>query len=73
MAQERPWRPADYWPHKVYTPPPIQTNWAPEAPEVRDGAGHTLPICKVVAWALACGVVAGVAATIVASLALHLA
>jgi hypothetical protein len=73
IAQERPWRPADYWPHDVYTPPPIKVNGGPDLPEVRDGAGQTVAIWKAIAWTLVYGFAAGVVATIVASLVLSLA
>jgi hypothetical protein len=38
MAQEKPWRPADYWQESVYAPLPSTTNWAFEASKGHDGA-----------------------------------
>jgi len=32
MAQEKSWRPADYWPPAVYVPPQTQVYWEFEAP-----------------------------------------
>jgi len=33
MAQERSWRPADYWPAAVYLPPQTRALWEFEAPD----------------------------------------
>jgi hypothetical protein len=38
MAQERSWRPADYWPPTVYVPPQTRVNWEVEAPDARGNA-----------------------------------
>ena len=84
MAQERPWRPTDYWRQTAYVPP--QTREAArafEAPNEHSSAeraenpreperkAHTRMAWNIVALALMCGLVVGVVVTVVAVLALH--
>jgi len=38
MAQERSWRPADYWPSAVYGPPQTRAYWEFAAPDGRGSA-----------------------------------
>jgi hypothetical protein len=95
MAQDRPWRPADYWQPVMYVPPPqTRMNWGFEALDTR-GSGErararstsalsqrrsqqrfsralTITTGHVVAWMLACGLVAGIVATLMAVFVLHL-
>jgi hypothetical protein len=95
MAQEKPWRPADYPQLAVnaspqtlyYAPPQTVENWGFEARHDRGSAarggaglgrhqrsrrGLTHTAWKIVAWAFACGLVAGIVAVIVAVFVLHL-
>jgi hypothetical protein len=77
MAQEKPWRPADYPPQAVYLPPQTAENWAFAAGYDRSSAeragavlgkrqqsrtGPNYTAWKFVAWALTCGLVVVVVA-----------
>jgi hypothetical protein len=88
MAQEKPWRPADYWPTAVYLPPKTMANWELEASDDRSSAERggaqlrshqrssrtrSLTTWNIVAWVIMCALVAGIVATVVAVFILHLA
>ena len=89
MAQERVWRPADYWQETMSAPPPPpqtrEMTRAWEAPDDRSSAerpgnlresarkGNNITAWNIVAWALPCGFVVGVVAAVVALLLLHVA
>jgi hypothetical protein len=85
LIQEKPWRPADYWPQSVYMPPQPGTNRAFEAPAddgsaerkrdsryVRRGA-RARTAWNIIAWIFMCGLVAGIVMAVLAVFVLHLA
>jgi hypothetical protein len=85
LIQEKPWRPADYWPQSVYVPPQIGTNWAFEAP-TEDGSAERMrdsryprrgararTAWRIIAWTFTCGLVAGIVMAVLAVLVIDLA
>jgi hypothetical protein len=84
LIQEKPWRPAEYWPQSVYVPPQPGTNRAFDAPAdggternrdsryVRRGA-RARTAWSIIAWTFTCGLVAGIVMAVLAVFVLQLA
>jgi hypothetical protein len=88
LVQEKPWRPADYWPQSIYVPPQTKVNWAFEATADRGSAEHgaaslgsqrrsrsphTLATWNTSMLVFTFGLVAGIVATVLAVFVMHLA